>query len=379
MSLPLACALIAAAPASAGSENRLELLIEQVRAQSAVLADCYTEVRIRDLGIRSVEREDALIAVPRPETRCRIEYSPRSIRWDISRNAFVDSNADEVHSDDRAIDRSLSWDGVRWTLYDRVASVIVVDGSFRPEAPMSSMAYFNIWPMRTFAGTDGLLGLLGRCTLVGVESEGNDEIVKLGLGVGRTDIRLRLTGPRHDLLRSLEMVAYNGPPATSDRRAMTKFRYEVLDWQDVDGAHRVARRAICQYSALAIASDIRRDPRTQTFELVRDDLELGARRRDHGMAAADPPAGARVNDNLLRVSYKIGSTELSVDGSDRNSDQGAEWGTVSAAWVAEHFGSDWRRDSPGRTATRVAGAALGGLLAFGLYASTARRNKIVRE
>lgn len=224
MSLPLACALIAAAPASAGSENRLELLIEQVRAQSAVLADCYTEVRIRDLGIRSVEREDALIAVPRPETRCRIEYSPRSIRWDISRNAFVDSNADEVHSDDRAIDRSLSWDGVRWTLYDRVASVIVVDGSFRPEAPMSSMAYFNIWPMRTFAGTDGLLGLLGRCTLVGVESEGNDEIVKLGLGVGRTDIRLRLTGPRHDLLRSLEMVAYNGPPATSDRRAMTKFR-----------------------------------------------------------------------------------------------------------------------------------------------------------
>jgi hypothetical protein len=139
MSLPLACALIAAAPASAGSENRLELLIEQVRAQSAVLADCYTEVRIRDLGIRSVEREDALIAVPRPETRCRIEYSPRSIRWDISRNAFVDSNADEVHSDDRAIDRSLSWDGVGWTLYDRVASVIVVDGSFRPEAPMSSI------------------------------------------------------------------------------------------------------------------------------------------------------------------------------------------------------------------------------------------------
>lgn len=48
MSLPLACAFIAAAPASAGSENRLELLIEQVRAQSAVLADCYTEVRIRD-------------------------------------------------------------------------------------------------------------------------------------------------------------------------------------------------------------------------------------------------------------------------------------------------------------------------------------------
>ncbi|MFO0782075.1 MAG: hypothetical protein U0636_00135 [Phycisphaerales bacterium] len=374
-SLRLISALMVAAPVSAEGENRLELLIEQVRAQAAVLADCYTEVRIRDLGVRSAEREDTLIASPRPETSYRIEYSPQEIRWDVSRGAFVDSKTDEAHRDNRAIDRSIRWDGAKWAIYDRIAGAILIDGSFRPEAPMSSLAYFNLWPMRTFGGTDGLPGLLGRSTLVGNACEGDDEIVNLDLGVGRTEIRLRLTGPKHNLLKSLDMVAFDGPPTKSDRRAMTKFHYEVLDWQDAGGSQRVPRRAICQYSALAVASDVHREPRTQTYELVREELELGARRRDHSLAALNPPFGTLVYDDLLRLSYRNGSTQMSVDGSDRMGDVDAVWGDVSAAWIAEHFGSDWRRESSGRAAIRIAGAALGGLLAFGLYAVAARRTK----